>query len=90
MLKSYLKTQTPSLFDKKVKLIVQNIIFRCDTLKEFETKFMQRVKIEVGLGDNFQKLYFVTRTEEKAQVWRRKSQSEIADRLIFDIVSITY
>ena len=90
MLKSILKTQNPSLFDRKVKQIVQDIIWRCDTLKEFETKFKARMKTEVGLGDQFRELYYTTSTEEKVQVWRKKSTAQLTERLIFDIILIAY
>jgi len=90
MLKSILKTQNPSLFDRKVKQIVQNIIWRCDSLKYFESKFKDRLKSEVGLGDQFKELYFTTSSEDKVQVWRRKSKAEITDRLIFDIILMAY
>jgi len=90
MLKSILKTQNPSLFDRKVKQIVQNIIWQCDSLRVFESKFKDRLKSEVGLGDLFKNLYFTTSSEDKVQVWRKKSPAEIADRLIFDIILMAY
>ena len=89
MLKSILKSNRSTIFDLKVRELIRKIIWLCDTLYVFESVFVAQPGQAEGMGDKFKELYYVTRTEEKAQVWRKNNTGE-KDRLLFDIVVITY
>lgn len=89
MLKSILKSNRSTIFDLKVRELIRKIIWLCDTLDVFESVFITHLDQAEGLGEKFKELYYVTRTEDKAQVWRRNNTGE-KDRLLFDIILIAY
>ena len=89
MLKSNLKEVRFSLFDKKAISLVSQATLKCDTLEQFETEFNAQVKNTEGFGELFKIIYYVIRSADKAQVWRR-SMNASADRLLFEIVAIKY
>jgi len=89
MLKSILKEVRFSLFDKKAISLVSQTTLKCDTLEQFVTEFNTQVKNTEGFGELFKITYYVTKSADKAQVWRR-SMNAGADRLLFEIVALKY
>lgn len=89
MLKTILKERSVSILDLKVRSIINSFILTVDTFEQFEKNFHDQMIKTEGMGDDFKRLYYVTRTEAKAQVWRRNITGA-KDRLLMDIISITY
>ena len=75
-------------FDVKVRNLINSFIFNCDTLDRFERLFFIEMNKVKGLGDDFATLYYTTQHKFKVQVWRKEPTQK--DRLLMEIISITY
>jgi len=89
MLNSILKSNSPTLFDRKVRSIVFKVICKCDTLEQFKSRFKHDLEREVGLGEKFKESYSAIPDGEKLQIWHKNTSGD-PDRLLMDIISITY
>jgi len=73
----------------KVRILINSFIFGCDTLDQFELTFRKQMDLVNGYGDDFRELFFITRTNKLAQVWRKYTDGQ-PDRLLMEVSVITY
>ncbi|MCX7100089.1 MAG: hypothetical protein NTX38_00975 [Methylobacter sp.] len=73
----------------KVRILINSFIFGCDTLEQFELTFSKQMDLVNGYGDDFRELFFITRINDIAQVWRKYTDGQ-PDRLLMEVTVITY
>jgi len=90
MLKTKLiRLSSKNTFDVRVRILINSFIFGCDTLEQFELTFRKQMDLVNGYGDDFRTLFFITRTNDIAQVWRKYTDGQ-SDRLLMEVSVIKY